>query len=296
MFPRFPSPVPVWADARPAPERFARRFTSSFKARLSNPFYSRPPFPSPDSRSVLAVKGPLRRFAPWTAPGRSGETRCSRGKRGGRAVWNRIREAYSDDIGLDLFFAGHGEEGTGNLVLKDGTLSPSRLLKLQADDVGPHNGGQRTIGVWLDSCYSGAFLLRLAIESFEHFEGFRLDEGLASWLPDERCDERCYEMDILEHGVFTYTRRHPGNAHVNRERFNRAIPHNDQEEIAKGLQGLVGTTSNSSAFLTQGEQFSMSLMKHVISVDGGFAEVELGEKNDFTEVSRQLTNFKNAPG
>ena len=35
------------------------------------------------SRSVLAVKGPLRRFAPWTAPGRSGETRCSRGERGG---------------------------------------------------------------------------------------------------------------------------------------------------------------------------------------------------------------------
>ena len=26
---------------------------------------------SHDSRSVLAVKGPLRRFAPWTAPGRS---------------------------------------------------------------------------------------------------------------------------------------------------------------------------------------------------------------------------------
>ena len=24
-----------------------------------------------DSRSVLAVKGTLRRFAPWTAPGRS---------------------------------------------------------------------------------------------------------------------------------------------------------------------------------------------------------------------------------
>ena len=235
------------------------------------------------------------RFAAWRpGPLRADLERRAvhEGKGGGRAVWNRIREAYSDDIGLDLFFAGHGEEGTGNLVLKDGTLSPTRLLKLQADDVGPDNGGQRTIGVWLDSCYSGAFLLRLAIESFEHFEGFRLDEGLASCLPDERC----YEMDILEHGVFTYTRRHPGNAHVNRERFNRAILHNDQEEIAKGLQGLVGTTSNSSAFLTQGEQFSMSLMKHVISVDGGFAEVELGEKNDFTEVSRQLTNFKNARG
>ena len=37
--------------------------------------------------SVLAVKGSLRRFAPGTAAGRSGETRCSRGKRGisGRA-------------------------------------------------------------------------------------------------------------------------------------------------------------------------------------------------------------------
>ena len=147
-----------------------------------------------------------------------------------RAVSTRIREAYPDDIGLDLFFAGHGEEGTGNLVLKDGTLSPTRLLQLQADDVDPDNvgRGQRTIGVWLDSCYSGAFLLRVAIESFEH-EAFRLDEGLASCLPNESC----YEMDILEHGVFTYTRRHPGNAHVNRERFNRAILHNDQTHFAE---------------------------------------------------------------
>ena len=42
------------------------------------------PFPLAldDSRSVLAVKGKLRRFAPWTAAGRSGETRYSRGKKG----------------------------------------------------------------------------------------------------------------------------------------------------------------------------------------------------------------------
>ena len=209
-----------------------------------------------------------------------------------QVVSTRIREAYPDDIGLDLFFAGHGEEGTGNLVLKGGTLSPTRLLELQADDVGPDNGGLRTVGVWLDSCYSGAFLLRLAIESFEDFEGFRLDEGLASCLPDETC----YEMKILEHGVFTYAHLHRGNSHVNQERFNRAILHNGREEIAKGLQGMVGMNSNSSAFLTEGKQFSMSLTKHLISVDGGFADVDLGEKNDFSEVSRQLTNFKNAPG
>ena len=216
-----------------------------------------------------------------------GEVECAL-----RNVSTRIREAYPADIGLDLFFAGHGEEGTGNLVLKGGTLSPTQLLELQADDVDLDNGGARTIGVWLDSCYSGAFLLRLAIESFENFEGFRLDEGSASCLPDETC----WEMDILEHGVFTYAHLHPGNSHVDRERFNRAILHNGRKEIAKGLQGLVGMTSNSSAFLTDGKQFSMSLTKHVISVDGGFADVELGEKDDFAEVSRQLTNFKNAPG
>ena len=54
-------------------------------------------------------------------------------------------------------------------------------------------------------------------------------------------------------------------------------------------------TSNPSAFLTEGRQFSMSLTKHVISVEGGFATVELDEKNDFADVSRRLTNFKKAP-
>ena len=202
-----------------------------------------------------------------------------------RDVSAGILAAYPNDIGLDLFFAGHGEEDTGNLVLKDGTLSPYRLLELQAGDVGHDRGGQ-TIGVWLDSCYSGTFLLRLALEAFE--AGFRLDEGLASCLPDEMC----FEMDTLEHGVFTYTRLHPGNANVDQERFKQAILDNDSNELAKGLQGLVGMTSNPSAFLTEGEQFSMSLTKHFISVDGDFATFELGKTNDLADVTRQLTNFK----
>ena len=214
----------------------------------------------------------------------------SEAERALRDVSAGILASYPNDIGLDLFFAGHGEEGTGSLVLKDGTLSPYRFLELQAGDVGRDGGGTRTIGVWLDSCYSGAFLLRLAIEAFE--EGFRLDEGLASCLPDEMC----FEMDTLEHGVFTYTRLHPGNASVDRERFKQAILENDSREIAKGLQGLVGMTSNPSAFLTEGEQFSMSLTKHFISVDGDFAEFELEEENDLADVTRQLTNFKKGSG
>ena len=207
-----------------------------------------------------------------------------------RSVSNQIRKAYPDDIGLDLFFAGHGEEGTGNLVLRGGTLSPTRFLELQADDVGLGAGDRRTIRVCLDSCYSGEFLLRLAIESFEDFEGFRLEDGLASCLPNESS----YEFEFLEHGVFTFTYLHEGNSYVDRERFNQAILHNDHEQIVKGLQGLVGMMSNASAFLTEGRQFSMSVMRHVIDVAGGFATLKLGEQTDLAQARRRLTSFAQA--
>ena len=51
---------------------------------FSNSFYSRPPFPLALHRvgSVLAVKGSLRRFAPWTAPGRSERRAAYEGKGG----------------------------------------------------------------------------------------------------------------------------------------------------------------------------------------------------------------------
>ena len=54
-----------------------------------------------DSRSVLAVKGSLRRFAPWTAAGRSGEPRCSRGERGGRACGRAEREPFGHTSRLE---------------------------------------------------------------------------------------------------------------------------------------------------------------------------------------------------
>ena len=203
-------------------------------------------------------------------------------------VSTKILTDYDGNIGLDLFFAGHGEQYSGNLVLKDDFLSPTQLLKIQADEVGVNGGGERTIGVWLDSCHSGAFLIRLAIEAYEQFEGFRLDEGLASCLPNEKC----FEMDMLKHGVFTYTRLNPGNASVDKDGFNQAILKNDEDEIAKGLQGLVATMSSPTAFLTKGKQFSISLMKHVICVHGGYATVELEDDNDFESVSRELTSFK----
>ena len=73
------------------------RFGTLFSARLtgrSRPHLSlregseQPPFPLALHcvGSVLAVKGSLRRFAPWTAPGRSEGMAAYEGKGGVRAV------------------------------------------------------------------------------------------------------------------------------------------------------------------------------------------------------------------
>jgi len=197
-------------------------------------------------------------------------------------------DSYPEVFGLNLFFAGHGEEGTGNLVLSGGSLSPTRFLELQAEDVGLNN--QRKIGVFLDSCYSGAFLVRLAIEAYESFEGFSCRDGLASCLPDEESYEKCY----LEHGVFTYTHLNKGNSYVDLPQFRKAILENDPIGLQKGLQGLVGTMSSATAFLTEGKQFSMSLFGSALIVDGGFAEVVLDKQRDYESVVADLTRFKHS--
>ena len=204
-----------------------------------------------------------------------------------RWVSRRLRNAYPDDIGLDFYFAGHGAPCTGDLVLQDGLLTPRMLLGLQAQDIDPDQR-ERTIGIWLDSCHSGAFMTRLAIQASEDFRGFRLDEGLASCLPDEVC----FEIDFLQHGVFTYTRLHPGNNHADAKGLNLAILQNDTHAIAKALQGLVGMTGSPSAFLTEGKQFSMSLTKHLLTVDGGYATAELADISDYERIVSQLTAFK----
>ena len=193
------------------------------------------------------------------------------------------------DPGLSLYFAGHGKQGSGNLVLKDGTLSPTRFLDLQQKEVTAKNGGYRGIGIILDSCYSGAFLLRLALECDRRFNEFSLYEGLVSCLPDEKS----FELSFLEHGAFTYTFLNPGNKSVNFDEFNRAILEQDYPIIARGLQGAVANMGNATAFLTQGRQFSASLTKYRITVPG-YTEIELESERTFEELSRNLTKFKNS--
>ena len=195
---------------------------------------------------------------------------------------------YENNVGLDIFFAGHGEKGTGNLMVKDGSLSPERFLSIQDGDVARSDKRVRTIGVWLDSCYSGAFLIRLALAALGSTRGFALDEGMASCLPDEQC----YEMESLGHGVFTYSRLNRGNRNVDSNRFNHAILRNDDAAIAKALQGLVGMLSSPAAFLTHAEQFPVLLTKHVLDVEGGFSSVALDFGDEFADVARRLSSFR----
>ena len=58
--------------------------------------WARTPFPLAldDPGSVLAVKGSLRRFAPWTAPGRSEGMTVYEGKGWVRAVWTGRKEPF----------------------------------------------------------------------------------------------------------------------------------------------------------------------------------------------------------
>ena len=205
-----------------------------------------------------------------------------------RQCSRKLAQFSQEDTGLDLFFAGHGEKCSGNLVLKDGTLSPTRLLDLQSEEVNTRSGGPRGIGVFLDSCYSGAFLLRLALETYPRFDEFRLLEGLVSCLPDEES----FEFKFLEHGALTYTFLNHGNKSVDREQFNKAILRQDLLMIIKGLQGLVAMTGNATAFLTEGKQFSVSLTKEVITVDGDYAEDTVGPESTFKSLSTNLTKFK----
>ena len=205
-----------------------------------------------------------------------------------RQFSRKLAQFSQEDTGLDLFFSGHGEKCSGNLVLQGGTLSPTRLLDLQSEEVNTRSGGPRGIGVFLDSCYSGAFLLRLALETYPRLDEFRLLEGLVSCLPDEES----FEFDFLEHGAFTYTFLNRGNKSVDRDQFNKAILKQDLLIIVKGLQGLVSMTGNATAFLTEGKQFSVSLAKEVITVEGDYAEDTVGPESTLESLSTKLTKFK----
>ena len=133
------APPPKWGVMRSQKEVLCGtplfgRMTGRFRPHLSlREGLEQPPFPLALHRvgSVLAVKGSLRRFAPWTAPGPIRKTRCLRGERGGsgRGVRGRVASPLVHDKGYYHAYLGRtrrkGPFGhTSHLSRSRGALSP----------------------------------------------------------------------------------------------------------------------------------------------------------------------------
>jgi hypothetical protein len=107
-----------------------------------------------------------------------------------------------DGGGFMLCFAGHGREGDGALVLKDGVVTPSALLDALAEISSEVSApGRLRVSVALDSCHSAAFITELLDLCYhEH------SDRLVPWMLFASCmeDEFALEESSLGHGMFTY--------------------------------------------------------------------------------------------
>lgn len=102
-------------------------------------------------------------------------------------------------------YSGHGRENDGALSLNQGTCFDAddfvnACLEIQQACLGDR---RLRIGLILDSCYSGAFLLN-ALETLLHEHGDRLypDYFYAACMPDEQA----WELPAVEHGLATHSR------------------------------------------------------------------------------------------
>ena len=194
--------------------------------------------------------------------------------------------------GLDIYFAGHGRMTDGAWVLKDDVFSAETLCKTMEENL-TNGSGLRGVSMMMDSCYSGAFLIEFMIQ-IQQSMNLDFRDGLFSSLPHEKS----WEMSFLEHGAFTFTEMFPGNSYVNSELLTKAIEQNDHKIIAKYLQGSVGMTSNPTAFLTQGRQHPISVLKGDLLSIRGYGdycvfEESMDEPINFSEVAiglRQLVD------
>lgn len=177
--------------------------------------------------------------------------------------------------GIDVFFAGHGECPTGSLVLKDHNLTVKELLGLLSMPLNKAQG-ERGLGLMLDSCYSGSFLIDIVVELEEHNYGIWLFDAIVSSMHDEKS----WELSFLEHGAFTFAFLNPGNQYLKKNELSRAIEKKDNKVIARLLQGMVGSMASSVAFLTQGRQHSIDCMKGLhfeVVGHGSFSLADLEE-------------------
>jgi len=111
-----------------------------------------------------------------------------------------VKEDTFNGGNIIFIFSGHGSKDTGNLLLKDNSFSAKDLLKgvlrkrLKNED-------RLRVDIILDSCFSGAFLIRLIEEVWNNFEK---DIFLCNAWSSSSFDEVSYEYPKYKHGLFTY--------------------------------------------------------------------------------------------
>jgi hypothetical protein len=113
------------------------------------------------------------------------------------------------------------------------------------------------LGLRLDSCYAGSFLIDIVVELQKEGYSIELRDAMVSSMHDEKS----WELSFLEHGAFTFAFLNPGNSYVKANELSIAIERNDHKMIAKYLQGLVGMMASPVSFLTQGRQHPIQCTK-----------------------------------
>lgn len=88
--------------------------------------------------------------------------------------------------GITIAFAGHGEGDSGSLVLKDGVITYKDLHELLS---AISLSGRLRYNLFLDSCYSGRFLIDLLYESLNDESPLIPDYLLAASMYDETAVE-----------------------------------------------------------------------------------------------------------
>lgn len=156
----------------------------------------------------------------WRDPWDRGETTAALRSRepSVEEFWERLSEACDwlgrrsasgswNGGGLSFTFAGHGRYPDGALVLRDGSVTAEDFAACLEElwERLPGAAGNLRVALQLDSCYSGAFLLRwlervyasdLLVPYFSH----------VSSMPDEVS----WEDSSLGHGLFTFCVSHAG--------------------------------------------------------------------------------------
>jgi hypothetical protein len=113
--------------------------------------------------------------------------------------------------GMSLTFAGHGRYPDGALVIRDGSVTAEDLATFleQLWERTPGRAGNLRVALKLDSCYSGAFLLRW-LERVHASDLLTPYFSHVSSMPDEVS----WEDSSLGHGLFTFcishSESHPG--------------------------------------------------------------------------------------